>query len=211
MEIYNEKINAYCETHTSKETDLLHTLVRATHLKTLAPRMVSGHLQGRFLSLLSHLIQPKRILEIGTFTGYASLCLAEGLADDGILYSIEANDEMEPLILAHFEKSDFKDKIKLLVGDALHIIPQLEETFDLVFIDAAKRDYAKYYDLVVGKVRSGGLIIADNVLWSGKVLNETKDKDTQILDDFNKKIADDTAMECLLLPLRDGLMIARKK
>ena len=211
MNSLNDKIYGYCETHTTAETDLLKAIVRQTHIKTLAPRMLSGHLQGRFLSLLSHLLKPHRILEIGTFTGYATLCLAEGLADNGILYTLEANDELETLILEHFEKSDFKHKIKLLIGNALDIIPTLSETFDLVFIDAGKRDYPNYYDLVIQKVRSGGLIIADNVLWSGKILDEKKDTDTQILDDFNKKIAADPRLECLLIPIRDGLMIARKK
>ena len=211
MEIFNEKIYGYCEKNTSQETDLLQKLVRETHLKTLSPRMLSGHLQGRLLSLYSHLIQPRRVLEIGTFTGYAALCLAEGLTGDGILYTLEGNDELESLILNHFEQSEYAHKIKLLIGNALTIIPTLDEIFDLVFIDAGKRDYIAYYDLVFDKVRSGGLIIADNVLWSGKVLDDKKDLDTQILDDFNKRIANDERVECLLLPLRDGLMIARKK
>ena len=204
-------INDYAEAHTSPDSDLLIALERETHLKTLAPRMLSGHLQGRFLSLISHLMQPKRVLEIGTFTGYSALCLAEGLADDGILYALEANDELDYLIKQSVEKSPFPHKIKLFIGNALEIIPSLDETFDLVFIDAGKRDYPLYYDLVIDKVRSGGLIIADNILWSGKVVEDKKDVDTQIIDTFNKKIHADERVENILLPLRDGLMMARKK
>ena len=211
MNFLPEKINDYAEAHTSPDSDLLIAIERETHLKTLTPRMLSGHLQGRFLSLISHLMQPKRVLEIGTFTGYSALCLAEGLADDGILYALEANDELEYLIKQSVEKSPSPDKIKLLIGNALEIIPSLNETFDLVFIDAGKRDYPLYYDLVIDKVRKGGLIIADNILWSGKVVEEKKDIDTQIIDTFNKKIHADDRVENILLPLRDGLMMARKK
>ena len=211
MNFLPEKINDYAEAHTSPDSDLLIALERETHLKTLAPRMLSGHLQGRFLSLISHLTQPKRVLEIGTFTGYSALCLAEGLADDGILYALEANDELEYLIKQSVEKSPSPDKIKLLIGNALEIIPSLDETFDLVFIDAGKRDYPMYFDLVIDKVRSGGLIIADNILWSGKVVEDKKDVDTQIIDTFNKKIHADERVENILLPIRDGLMMARKK
>ena len=173
--------------------------------------MLSGQVQGAFLSIISKLLQPKRVLEIGTFTGDSALCLAEGLADDGILYALEANDELEYLIKQSVEKSPSPDKIKLLIGNALEIIPDLNETFDLVFIDAGKRDYPLYYDLVIDKVRRGGLIIADNILWSGKVVEEKKDIDTQIIDTFNKKIHADDRVENILLPIRDGLMMARKK
>lgn len=211
MDSLTDKINHYCEAHTTAEKSIFQELVRETHLKTLSPRMLSGHLQGRFLSLISYLMKPQRILEIGTFTGYASLCLAESLGEDSILYTIEGNDELEPIIKKYIEKSGYGDKIILKIGDALKIIPTLQDVFDLVFIDAGKRDYPFYYDLCIDKIRRGGLIIADNVLWSGKVLEEKKDIDTQILDDFNKKICADTRVECLLLPLRDGLMIARKK
>ena len=172
MEFLPKKIDDYCVAHTTSEGDILHALTRETHLKTMVPRMLSGHFQGRFLSLISHLMQPKRVLEIGTFTGYSALCLAEGLADDGILYALEGNDELAYLIEKYVEKGGFKDKIKLIIGDALKTISTLEETFDLVFMDAAKRDYPVYYDLVFDKVRSGGLIIADNVIREGKVLLE---------------------------------------
>ncbi len=211
MDFLPDSINQYAESHTTPDSDLLHALIRETHLKTLAPRMLSGHLQGRFLSLLSHLMQPRRVLEIGTFTGYSALCLAEGLAADGIVYALEGNDELEYLIQKYVSESAFKDKIKLMMGNALDIIPTLKDTFDLVFIDAGKRDYPAYYDLVIDKVRSGGLIIADNILWSGKVVSEKKDLDTRIIDGFNKKVHNDSRVENILLPLRDGLMIARKK
>jgi caffeoyl-CoA O-methyltransferase len=210
MEFLPKKIDDYCEAHTTPDSEILHTLVRDTHLKTLAPRMLSGHLQGRFLSLISKLMRPKRVLEIGTFTGYSALCFTEGLADDGLLYALEANDELAYLIEKYIEKSGFQEKVVLKIGNALEIIPTLDETFDLVFIDAGKRDYPAYYDLVIDKVRSGGLIMADNILWSGKVVEEKKDLDTQILDSFNKKILNDPRVENVLLPLRDGIMMAYK-
>ena len=172
--------------------------------------MLSGHVQGRFLSLIAKLMHPRRILEIGTFTGYSALCLAEGLAGDGVLTTLEANDELENLIRTYIHAAGFSKKIDLRIGDALEIIPTLDDVFDLVFIDAAKRDYPTYFDLVVPKVRSGGLIIADNILWSGRVAEEIKDLDTTIIDGFNKKVLADGRVECLLLPLRDGLMMARK-
>ena len=210
MEFLPKKIDDYCETHTTADSVILHALVRDTHTKTLAPRMLSGHLQGRFLSLISKLMKPKRILEIGTFTGYSTLCFTEGLAEDGLLYALEANDELAYLIEKYIVQSGFQDKIVLKIGNALEIIPTLDETFDLVFIDAGKRDYPAYYDLVIDKVRSGGLIMADNVLWSGKVVEDIKDLDTQILDGFNKKIQADPRVENVLLPLRDGIMMAYK-
>ena len=211
MDFLPKKISDYAESHTAPDSDFLQSLIRDTHLKTLAPRMLSGNLQGRFLSLISHLMQPKRVLEIGTFTGYSALCLAEGLAEDGILYALEANDELEYLIQEYIEKGNFQEKVKLIIGNALEIMPTIDEIFDLVFIDAGKRDYPLYYDLAIHKVRSGGLIIADNILWSGKVADDKKDLDTRIIDDFNKKIHADERVENILLPIRDGLMMARKK
>jgi predicted O-methyltransferase YrrM len=200
----------YCEKHSASENTLLQDLTRETHLKTLSPRMLSGHLQGRFLSLIAKLMRPQCIVEIGTFTGYATLCLAEGLAENGILHAIEANDELANFIKKYVEKAQIQEKVRLHIGEALKILPQLEAPIDLVFIDAAKREYADYYDALIDKMRIGGLIIADNVLWSGKVLEEKKDLDTQIIDAFNKKLAQDMRVETLLLPLRDGLMMARK-
>lgn len=211
MDFLPKKIAEYAEAHTEPESVLLQSLVRDTHLQTLAPRMLSGHLQGRFLSLITKLMQPQRILEIGTFTGYAALCLAEGLTENGVLTTIEANDELAFLIEKYIEKGNFQGKIEPVFGNALEIIPTLTDVFDLVFIDAGKRDYPTYYDLVLPKVRSGGLIIADNILWSGKVVDDKKDIDTTIIDQFNKKILADERVECLLLPIRDGLIMARKR
>jgi caffeoyl-CoA O-methyltransferase len=205
---------AYAETHSSPAPAYLARLERQTHLRTLQPRMLSGHLQGRLLSFLSALIQPKRVLEIGTFTGYSALCLAEGLPPDGILYALEANDERESLIREFIAEAGFEQKIELHIGNALEIVPKLtaqNPLFDLVFIDAAKRDYPEYLALVINHVRSGGLIVADNVLWSGKVLDEKKDNDTRIIDAFNKNAAADPRLETLLLPLRDGLTLMRVK
>ena len=210
MDFLPTKIAAYADAHTAPESDFLRALVRETHLKTLKPRMLSGHVQGRLLSLIAKLMQPRRILEIGTFTGYSALCLAEGLVADGILTTLEANDELESLIHKYINAAGFSEKIDVKIGDALKIIPTLDDVFDLVFIDAGKRDYPTYFDLVVPKVRSGGLVIADNILWSGKVVEEIKDFDTTIIDQFNKKVLADERVECLLLPLRDGLMMARK-
>ncbi len=205
------KIEQYAEAHTSPENAVLQALVRETHLKTLAPRMLSGHLQGRFLSMIAKIMQPRRVLEIGTFTGYSALCLTEGVAEGGLLYALEGNDELKHIIEKYIVLSGFQDKIKLIIGNALEIIPALDEVFDIVFIDAGKRDYPQYWDLVMGKTRSGGLIIADNILWSGKVVEDKKNLDTQILDGFNKMVLADTRVECVLLPLRDGLMMAIKK
>ncbi|HEY0176023.1 MAG TPA: O-methyltransferase [Pedobacter sp.] len=197
----------FCE----PESSLLKRIDRETHLKVLMPRMLSGHYQGRVLSMLSKLITPKRILEIGTFTGYATLCLAEGLADDGLLYTLDINAELEDRVRGYFEESPYGPKIKYILGDARETISGLDDTFDLVFIDADKRNNDTYYDLVFNKVRPGGLIIVDNVLWSGKVLMEQQDKDTRIISAFNDKVAADDRTEKLILPVRDGLFIIRKK
>jgi caffeoyl-CoA O-methyltransferase len=211
MDFIDEKIMAYAVEHTSTQSELLDALERETHLKTLSPRMLSGHYQGRFLSLISHLMQPNRILEIGTFTGFSALCLAEGLTNEGILYALEADDELEPIIKKYVAQSAFKGKIQVVIGNALEIIPTIDEVFDLVFIDAGKRDYAQYFDLTINKVRKGGLIVADNILWSGKVVEDKKDRDTEILDNFNKKIQADPRVENVLLPIRDGLMMCLVK
>ncbi|MBL7831718.1 MAG: class I SAM-dependent methyltransferase, partial [Saprospiraceae bacterium] len=194
----------------SPESSLLTELTRQTHLRTLLPNMLSGHIQGAFLSMISKMMTPNRILEIGTFTGYASLCLAEGLAEKGVLHTIEVNEELEPFILNFFSKSLFAQQIKLHIGDAKEIISSLNEIFDLVFIDAAKLEYSAYYDLVFPSVKIGGYIIADNVLWSGKVINEKHDKDTAAIHSFNDKVNKDSRVENYILPLRDGLNIIRK-
>lgn len=198
---------SYCE----PESALLQKIDRETNLKVLMPRMLSGHYQGRVLSMLSKLINPRRILEIGTFTGYATLCLAEGLRADGLIYTLDINEELEEMVRANFESSVLSPKIKYLLGDAAETVPALNEIFDLVFIDADKKNNGTYYDLVFDKLRPGGLIIVDNVLWSGKVLNSNPDKDTKNITTFNDKIAADKRVEKLILPVRDGLFVIRKK
>ena len=197
----------YCE----PEDQLLQHIDRETHLKVLMPRMLSGHYQGRVLSMLSKMISPKRILEIGTFTGYATLCLAEGLTQDGIIYTLDINEELEDMVRENFAKSPLNAKIKYILGDAQQSLAQLNETFDLVFIDADKKNNGTYYDLIFAQVRSGGLIIVDNVLWSGKIVNNAQDKDTKNISSFNDKINEDQRVEKLILPVRDGLFVIRKK
>ena len=198
----------YCE----PEHELLQHIDRETQLKVLMPRMLSGHYQGRVLSMLSKMNSPKRILEIGTFTGYATLCLAEGLTDDGIIYTLDINEELEDRVRANFAKSPLNTKINYIIGDAQQSLKRLrEEAFDLVFIDADKKNNGTYYDLVFDQVRSGGLIIVDNVLWSGKILSQSQDKDTKNVSIFNDQIAADKRVEKLILPVRDGLFVIRKK
>ncbi len=211
MEFIAPEIDNYCVNHTSPENELLNKLNRETHAKVLQARMLSGHLQGRFLAMLSHMIQPRHILEIGTYTGYSALCLVEGLQENGKLITIDVNEELEDFVRNYFAQSKLNDKIDFRIGNALEIIPTLTEVFDLVFIDADKLNYSNYYDLVFEKVRKGGYIIADNVLWSGKAADESKkDKDTLALRAFNKKLHDDSCIENILLPIRDGLMVVRK-
>ena len=209
-DLISEAIEQYCMTYTSPETPALAALNRETHSKVLMPQMLSGHLQGRFLTMISQMIHPRYILEIGTFTGYSAICLAKGLQENGKLITIDINEELKPMAMRYAELDGIQDKIEFLTGNALDIIPQRTEMFDLVFIDADKQNYAKYFDLVIGKVRTGGWILADNVLWSGKVLEQEKDKDTLALDGYNKKIASDPRVENMILPLRDGISIARK-
>lgn len=210
MEFIKEELLDYCELFTEKESDLLKQLNRETHLKIGSPRMLSGHLQGRLLSFLSKLISPLHILEIGTYTGYSALCLAEGLKAGGKLITIDPNEETNHFAKQFIDRSEFKDKIELIQGQAQTVIPTLKHPFDLVFIDADKKNYPLYFDLVIDKVTRGGLIIADNVLWSGKVLDAHKDEDTQIIHDFNTKVSADARVSSLLLPVRDGLMVLRK-
>ena len=206
-----KKISKYCERHTTPQSEVLYQLERETHLKTLAPQMMSGPLQGQLLSFISALVQPSIALEIGTFTGYAALCIAKGLAPTGQLYTIEVKEELEYLIRKYIEKAKKQDTIQLSIGDAADIIPTLPTPFDLVFIDAGKRFYAEHFDLVIDKVRSGGVILVDNVLWSGKVTLKKHDKDTEIIHAFNKKVLQDERVENVLLPIRDGINIIRKK
>jgi len=210
MNFLPEEIEKYAEDFTSPESEVLRELNRETHAKIYMPQMLSGHLQGATLKLFSQMIRPKRILEIGTFTGYSTICFAEGLADDGIIHTIDVNEELEPMVRKYFSKSGLENKIQFHIGRAMQIIPTLNETFDLIFIDADKENYPNYYDLVFDKLRPGGIIIADNVLWNGKVLQEKQDKDTKALVEYCKKVKSDSRVECLLLPIRDGLMVARK-
>lgn len=212
MEFLDEKLTNYSEKHTSPESKILSELNRETHAKVLMPRMLSGHLQGRILSMISHMIKPSCILEIGTYTGYSALCLAEGLNEQGVLHTIDINDELQSLVNRYVEKNHFENKIKTYIGDALEIIPKLSYTYDLVFIDADKINYSNYFDLVIDQVREGGYILADNVLWSGKILESTDkmDSDTKAIYNFNIKIQEDSRVENVLLPVRDGLLLMRK-
>ena len=213
MNFIDEKLEDYVVKHTSQESDVLYDLNRQTHINVLQPRMLSGHLQGRVLSMLSHMIQPKRILEIGTYTGYAAICLAEGLQKEGQLITIDKNHELEDMANNYFEKAGYSDQIKMIVDDAIEAIPKLDKNFDLVFIDADKTNYLNYYNLIIEDLPKNSYIIADNVLWSGKVLDEKEmtDPDTKALSVFNEKIQSDSRVENVLFPIRDGLMVIRKK
>lgn len=213
MEFISKELDDYVCAHTSEEPKLLYELNRETNINVLRPRMLSGHFQGRLLSMLSKMIQPKDVLEIGTYTGYSALCFAEGLAMDGHIITIDRNEELEELVNEFVKRSEFKDQIKCIIGDAMTIIPELKRKFDLVFIDADKANYINYYHMVFDKVRSGGYIIVDNVLWSGKVIEEVaeEDIDTKVLIELNDLIHKDNRVEEVLLPIRDGLLIVRKK
>lgn len=216
MDFIDKGIQDYAEAHTKPESVWLSALNRHTHTSVLRPRMLSGHLQGRFLSMMSHLCSPRYVLDIGTYTGYSALCLAEGLVKDGVVYSLDNNEEVMLTAQTYINKSPYAERIKLVAGDALTSIEKLGEeveAWDIVWIDAEKSEYSLYYDALIGKVRKGGLIMADNVLWSGKILDQKelqKDNDTAELDAFNKKIRDDARVENLLLPIRDGIMMLRK-
>ncbi len=214
MEFLPTQIAEYADKHTSAEPELLQKINRDTYTNVLAPRMLSGNLQGRTLSFISKLIKPQYILEIGTYTGYSALCMTEGLEPDGELHTIDINEELETRIRSYFDASGYKDQLHLHIGNALEIIPNLPYPFDLVFIDADKENYANYYNLLIDKLPSGAVIIADNVLWSGKVVEHAeleKDLETRALDAFNKQIQNDKRVENVLLPIRDGLMVVRKK
>lgn len=213
MEFIAPELLAYCENHTTEEDGLLKHIIRETHTKVLMPRMLSGHLQGKTLEMLVKLLNPKVILEIGTYTGYSGLCLARGLGEKGKLITLDINDELETMVRGFFEKSGISHKIDYRLGNAMKLIPEIDENFDMVFIDADKANYTNYYNLVIDKVNPGGIILADNVLWSGKILVERGkkiDKDTQALLDFNQMVQNDPRVENVLLPIRDGLMMARK-
>lgn len=211
MSFSSQDLNNYLLSFCDPEPELLKKIDRETQLEVLMPRMLSGHLQGRMLSMLSKLMAPKRVLEIGTFTGYATLCFAEGLPTDGKIITLDINEELEERVRGYFNASDFNHQIDYRIGDAKESIAQLNEVFDMVFIDADKKNNGTYYHLVFDKVRSGGIIIIDNVLWSGKVLTNINDNDTSNIHTFNEMVATDKRVEKLILPLRDGLYIVRKK
>ena len=211
MHFLSEELENYAAQHTEDEPLLLQELNKRTHLNVLQPRMISGHFQGRFLSLLSKMVQPRTILEIGTYTGYATLCLAEGLHPEGVLHTIDIKEELTDLQREFFDRSGYGNQIVQHLGKAADIIPSLDTTFDLVFIDADKQNYAHYFDVVIEKMNRGGIILSDNVLWSGKVVEEVKhnDKHTQALMAYNQKIKDDPRVETVLLPIRDGITLSR--
>jgi predicted O-methyltransferase YrrM len=212
MEFLPKEIDDYVLRHTPKESEILYQINRETHLKVMQPRMLSGHFQGQLLKFLVEMIEPKTILEIGTYTGYSAIAMAEGLPENGILTTIDTNVELEKMIDSFVCKAELKNKIVQLTGNALEIIPTLNQSFDLVFIDADKRNYKNYLDLVIDKVNSGGYILTDNVLWSGKVtLPEDKmDLDTKLIDEYNDYVQSHPKLKSILLPVRDGLYLSRK-
>lgn len=207
------ELEEYLLAHTDPEPEYLAKINRSTYLKVLNPRMLSGHLQGRVLAMLSQMVQPRRILEIGTFTGYSALCLAEGLTSDGLIHTVEADDELEELIRSNISSSPFAAKVVVHIGDARQLIPTLDEEFDLVFIDGDKREYQEYIELVLPRVRKGGFLLADNTLWDGKVLTEAASKDPQTVAimEFNNRLTADQRIEKVMVPLRDGLTMIRKR
>jgi len=210
MEFLDKQIEDYISAHSDKEPQILADLNRETWAKVLMPRMLSGHIQGRVLSLFSNLLRPLNIIEIGTYTGYSALCLAEGIKKEGELHTIEINEEHALIAEKYFKKSKFSKNIKQHIGNALEIIPKINKKFQLAFIDADKENYSKYFDLIIEKIDVNGIIIADNVLWSGKVIQKNMDDETKALNNYNKKVLNDSRVENILLSVRDGLMICRK-
>jgi len=213
MEFLDQQIEDYVSQFTTEESEVLKELNRETHAKVLQPRMLSGHLQGRVLSMLSHMIKPKRILEIGTYTGYSSICMAEGLAESGMIHTIDINEELQRMIEQYVDSAGLSEKIKVHIGNALDIVPELKEDWDLVFIDADKENYINYYKMIAPTLKSGAYVIADNVLWSGKVIEEysSLDEESKALVDYSKMVHEDPTMENVLFPIRDGLMVGRKR
>ena len=211
MHFLPETLEQYITLHSQEEPDLLHELTRETHLKVVQPRMITGHYQGRVLSLLSKLIRPKFILELGTYTGYSALCLAEGLQEQGSIHTIDINEELHEMQRRYFDRSPYGSQINQYVGDAIEIVPGLDLTFDLVFIDAEKSEYLNYLEVVMEKTKSGSVILSDNVLWSGKVAEAAseKDKATQTLQQYNEILKNDPRLETVILPVRDGLSLSR--
>lgn len=213
MEFISKEIDDYACLYTDTEDEVLYELNRATNQKILQPRMLSGHLQGKILEMFSKMIQPSFILEIGTYTGYSAICLAKGLKENGKLLTIDVNEELEDFTRSFFEKAGITSKVDFRIDNALNVVGNISETIDLVFIDADKENYSTYFDAVIDKIRPGGYIIADNVLWSGKVVQELnpKDKETKGLLDYAEKVKNDGRVENVLMPVRDGLLISRKK
>lgn len=206
----NQLIEKYIEDHTSDEDELLFKVNRETNLRTTMPRMLSGKVQGKFLEIFSKIVKPDYIVEVGTFTGYSALCLAKGLSPNGKLITIENNAEFEEFILNTFSESLFNDKIELKLGNAIDILHEIDDGIDLVFMDANKSEYLEYYNILMPKIKSGGIIIADNVLWSGKVLDDNPDRETQALIQFNDFVKNDARVEQVMLSVRDGLLVVRK-
>lgn len=209
---YLNEIDKYILNHSSGEDPVLTELNRETYLKALNARMISGHPQGILLEIISKLVNPESVLEIGTYTGYSAICLAKGLKPGGFVYTIEMNDELEPFHKKYFKRSGLADRIKVFTGDALKIIPEMHLTFDLIFIDADKQNYPQFYNLVIDKLRPGGIILADNVLWNGKVIdpNESDDPETKAIIKFNEMVKSDNRVEVIIIPLRDGISLIRK-
>ena len=210
MHIISVELEKYIEQHSTPESNNLKNLNRETHVKAFMPQMLSGQVQGKFLEFISMMIKPKNILEIGTFTGYSAICLAKGLADGGKIITIDINEELAPIVNGYFIQEQLQEKIETIIGKALEIIPMIDSFFDLVFIDADKINYCNYFDAVINKVNIGGWIMADNVLWNGKVTDEKRDKDTLAIDQYNKKIQADNRVENVIISMRDGISIARK-
>jgi caffeoyl-CoA O-methyltransferase len=212
MNLLQDLLEKYVENHTTQEPEILKKLNRETHAKVLMPQMLSGHVQGRFLSMMSKMIQPLRVLEIGTFTAYSTLCLSEGLKEGGMIHTIDINAELAETVKKYVKDAGAEKKIKTYTGNALHIIPAINEIFDLVFIDADKNNYCNYYNMVFDKVRKGGYILADNVLWSGKVVEpvKTADEETRGIIEYSNMIIKDKRAESVLIPIRDGVMVSRK-
>ena len=210
MEFLPETISSYSLENTEKEPKLLSELNRETWANVMIPRMLSGHLQGRVLSMISKMIHPTNIIEVGTYTGYSALCMAEGLKENGKIHTLDINEEYTSVAKKYFDKSDYKENIIQHIGNAVDVIPQLNDKFQLAFLDADKENYSNYFDLIINKMDIGGYIIADNVLWSGKVTEENKDEETMALHNYNKKVLSDKRVETVLLPVRDGLNISRK-
>jgi len=211
MEIIDNLLSTYLNGTCDEEPALLKHIDRETHLKETMPHMLSGHYQGRLLSMFSQIVAPKRILEVGTFTGYATICLAEGLAADGLLYTLDIEPERQERVQGYFDASGYAPRIRYQIGDARTLIPALNEIFDLVFIDADKKNNLHYYELAIDKTRAGGLILIDNVLWKGKVMDEQPDKQTAQIQQLNQFIATDNRVQKLILPIRDGLFVMRKR